>query len=67
MPEVERLDEMCVLITGQANACFANLTDISQRITVIQMTIQAEQNDALWHVGRWFEKSRLYEGPGYGR
>ena len=67
-PKTETLDAICVLITGDEDAKFAQIDVPEQRVEVIRLAVAAERNElldaidtSLSHVGRWFELSRLYE------
>lgn len=59
MPQQETLDEIAELICGQS---FDEITRPDARIQVINLAIQAEINDNLYEVRRWFEKSKLFDG-----
>lgn len=66
-PELETLDEICVLITGDDDAEFKNVKEPEQRVEIIRLALLAEQNETLdWisdhlkEVGQWFKNSKVY-------
>lgn len=68
-PSVETLDAICVLITGDEHAKFAQIDVPEQRVEVIKMAIGCELNEILDDIEtdldvlrQWFKVSRPYDG-----